>query len=386
MKSKKSVACALMVTLGLLFTQACSQPPQPTQDQDVAPTALPSVTDEPEPTVVAPPAERIQLDPCSVLTTEEVGQVLQGPVQIQPSIGTGGCVYVLQSEDPGLTVQLAFSAAQGLEAKALTMLSLGMLSGFSGDPEIQAKFEEVNDQLADLSLAQVVGRTAELYRGTGVNLTIADGPGEQAAWLVVENEFYSQGTLIMVRGEEYVSLTQIGGDMEGAFERLGDLGAKVFERLPVSFYLLDEDGDGSFTFGLSEVEEPAATSVPTATLPPTSDCVPELLSPVETAMMDNGCLNKTDPIAWEFEWSGCPAAQSYGLYVIGASATVPVMDITTTGTSFRYESSGYIADKNRLQWRWKVRAMLDGTWGEWSPEATFDVEPVGTDCGTGGGG
>jgi hypothetical protein len=386
MKSTKPVGLAVMVILGLLLTQACSSPPQPTQNQDVPLTALPAATDAPEATVVEQPAERIQLDPCSMLTAEEVGQVLTGPVEIQPSIGTGGCVYVLQSEDPGLTVQLALSAAQGLEAKALTMLSLGMLAGFSGDPEIQAKFEQVNDQLAELSLAEVVARTAELFRGTGVNLTMADGPGEHATWLVVENEFYSQGTLIMVRGDEYVSLTQIGGDVEGAFERLGDLGATVFDRLPVSFYLLDEDGDGSFTFGLSEDEEPAAARVPTATLPPTSDCVPELLSPGETEMMDNGCLSKTDPIVWDFQWSGCPAAQSYGLFVIGANATVPVMDITTTGTSFRYESSGYIADQNRLQWRWKVRAMQDDGWGEWTPEGMFDVEPVGTDCGTGAGG
>ncbi len=382
MKPNKILPFALMVILTLALTLACNALSELTAGEEVPPPA----TEAPEPTAIEQPVERVQLDPCILLTEDEVGAVLGGPVQIQPSMGTGGCVYLLQSEDPSVMVSLVLSAAQGNEAKAFTVLSLGMLAGFSGDPEIQAGFEEVNSQIPDLTLLETVSRMAELLRGTGVKLIEADGPGELATWMVYEDEYYSQGTLILVRGEEYVSLTQIGGDMAVAFEQLGNLGGTVFDRLPESFYMLDEDGDGSFTFSLSEEDEPTPTIAPEPTLPPTVGCVPEMVSPLEGATLDNGCTNKTEPIVWEFEWSACPGAQSYDLFVMGAKATIPFIDIRVSNTSYLSQRTGYIADQNRLEWGWKVRAMQNDVWGEWTPVRTFDAEPLDTDCTAGGGG
>jgi hypothetical protein len=155
--------------------------------------------------------------------------------------------------------------------------------------------------------------------------------------------------------------------------------------LPESFYIMDEDGDGSFTFSLGE-EEPQAsdtpepTAIPEPTQPPTQGCVPELVSPPEGEIMDNGCLNKTEPRVWDFEWSVCPGATSYHIYVIGANAIYPIVDVETPYTTYRSEGTGYIADLNRLGWQWKVRAMQNGVWGEWSPVRTFDAEPVDSDC------
>ncbi|MCJ7825564.1 MAG: DUF3558 domain-containing protein [Anaerolineales bacterium] len=386
MKPKKTLPLVLMVVMTLVLTLACNALSGLTAGEDVPPTEPPAATEALEPTVVEQQAERVQLDPCTLITEEEVGAVLGGPVQIQPSMGTGGCVYLLQSDDPSVMVQLALSAAQGNEAKAFTVLSLGLLAGFSGDPEIQAGFEEVNSQLPDLTLLETVSRMTELFRGTGVSLTEADGPGEHATWLVYESEYYSQGTLIMVSGDEYVSLTQIGGDMAAAFEQLGNLGRTVFDRLPESFYMLDEDGDGSFSFSLGEEEEPAPTVAPEPTVPPMQGCVPEMVSPLEEASLDNGCQSESESIVWEFEWSECPGAQSYNLFVIGSIATKPVIDDLTPNTKYLNQSSGYIAGQNLLLWRWKVRAMQNDVWGEWTPERTFDVEPLDTDCTTGGGG
>jgi len=34
----------------------------------------------------------------------------------------------------------------------------------------------------------------------------------------------------------------------------------------------------------------------------------------------------------------------------------------------------------RFGWIWKVRAKINGSWADWSPERTFDVEPLNTDC------
>jgi len=380
MKHNKNLPIVLMLILTLAVTLGCNAQSQLTAGEDVPPTEPPPATEAPEPTVLEEPAERVQLDPCSLLTEDEVSVFLGGPVQIQPSMGTGGCVYLLQSDDPSVMVQLALSAAQGNEAKAFTVLSLGFLAGFSGDPEMQAGFEELNSQIPDLTLSETVSRMADLFRGTGVDLIEANGPGEHATWLVYEDDFFSQGTLILVRGEEYVSLTQMGGDMTAAFEGLGDLGGTVFDRLPESFYMLDEDGDGSFTFSLSEEDAPQPTITSEPTLPPTAGCVPEMVSPSEGTLMDNGCSDQSDTEDWEFEWSTCPGAQAYALFVMGATATIPVIDIQTSNTSFERQSVGYIADQNRLGWSWKVRAMQNDVWGEWTPEGTFDVEPLDTDC------
>ena len=49
-----------------------------------------------------------------------------------------------------------------------------------------------------------------------------------------------------------------------------------------------------------------------------------------------------------------------------------------TSSSFRFEhKGGYIADQNRLGWRWKVRALVNDIWSDWSEERTFDVAPAG---------
>lgn len=263
MKLHRTPILIAMLVLTLLTTIACGAIPILTGGQNETPIAEPTEAEELAATEA--PAERLQLDPCSLLTDEEVGEVLDGPVQMQPPQGIGGCVYMLQSDDPSTSTQFAISAAQGNEAKAFTMLSLGMLAGFSGDPNMAAEFEALNNELPDLSLVEVINRMAEMFAGTGVNVTQADGPGESALWLLYESEFYAQGTLLVVRGETYVSLTQIGGDLSAAPDQLASTAGMVFDRLPASFYILDEDGDGEFSFEYSsdgEAEEPTATVQP----------------------------------------------------------------------------------------------------------------------------
>ena len=42
-----------------------------------------------------------------------------------------------------------------------------------------------------------------------------------------------------------------------------------------------------------------------------------------------------------------------------------------TSSSYRYESKGYA--NPRPGWRWKVRALVNGIWTDWSEERTFEV-------------
>jgi hypothetical protein len=108
--------------------------------------------------------------------------------------------------------------------------------------------------------------------------------------------------------------------------------------------------------------------------------VPILIAPLDGAVLDNGCTDRSDPMEWSFGWSEVPRAQRYHLYVIGPTASIPAVDRELTEPSYAQRSIAYVVDRHRLGWRWRVRALVDGSWGEFSPEGTFDVEPLDTDC------
>lgn len=108
--------------------------------------------------------------------------------------------------------------------------------------------------------------------------------------------------------------------------------------------------------------------------------MPELSLPAVGAILDNGRTDFLNPIVWDFDWQDCAGAGAYQLYVIGAHATLPIIDITVTSSNYAFiETSGYIIDENRLGWTWRVRASINGHWGAWSQGRLFDVEPVNTD-------
>lgn len=105
-----------------------------------------------------------------------------------------------------------------------------------------------------------------------------------------------------------------------------------------------------------------------------------LVSPSQGATVDNGRTDIYDGIEWNFDWSDCPGATRYHLYVTGPGAAYPIIDQDMIpGSSYHHVSRGYIMDKNRLGWMWKVRANVDGRWSEWSKIRTFDAEPVNSD-------
>jgi hypothetical protein len=116
---------------------------------------------------------------------------------------------------------------------------------------------------------------------------------------------------------------------------------------------------------------------------PAHASVPVLISPSNGAQVDNGCNpdREVDGIIWEFAWSVVPAATRYHLTVQRLGAALPVIDISTSVPSYRYESAGaYIIEANRFNWQWKVEAEANGQFVSYSPGATFNVEPLNADC------
>jgi hypothetical protein len=108
--------------------------------------------------------------------------------------------------------------------------------------------------------------------------------------------------------------------------------------------------------------------------------VPVLVSPAEGGVLDNGCSDHSEPMAWSFDWSDVPRAERYHVYAIGRTATYPAVDREVVTSSYSESTTAYVANQYRFGWRWKVRAFVDGSWREFSPERSFDVEPLNTDC------
>ena len=106
----------------------------------------------------------------------------------------------------------------------------------------------------------------------------------------------------------------------------------------------------------------------------------ELLSPLDSATMDNGCYNQTNAIEWFFDWADYPGAQGYNIYVIHFGSSIPVIDEVVPLSEYHFSSISYITNGNRTNWIWRVRAKVDNQWTNWSNEKVFNVEPLDTDC------
>jgi serine/threonine protein kinase/tetratricopeptide (TPR) repeat protein len=110
--------------------------------------------------------------------------------------------------------------------------------------------------------------------------------------------------------------------------------------------------------------------------PPVLTPGPTLVNPADGATLGNGTLDRSKLKVWQFDWSEMAGATRYHLYVTSTTAPLPsVNNSTLTSSSFRFESSGYVDVQLLRGWRWKVRALVNGVWSDWSEERTFDVAP-----------
>ncbi len=127
-----------------------------------------------------------------------------------------------------------------------------------------------------------------------------------------------------------------------------------------------------------------STERPFVVEPPNTDhapaCVPTLNLPGEGATLDNGRTDHTNNMVWTFDWSSCPGATRYHLYVRRTGAMIPTIDKDDVATSFYQNvTTSYVPSASLTGWTWKVRSEVDGVWGPWSPVRSFKVEPPNTD-------
>ncbi|MCB0670244.1 MAG: hypothetical protein KDC80_30665 [Saprospiraceae bacterium] len=109
--------------------------------------------------------------------------------------------------------------------------------------------------------------------------------------------------------------------------------------------------------------------------------VPELITPGEGEVLDNGCINESDGINWSFDWDDCSKARYYRIYVIQQNEADPIIDLETQNSAYTFGcDTCFIEDIGTNKWYWFVLAVTPDGETEWSITRTFSLEPVNHDC------
>ncbi len=166
--------------------------------------------------------------------------------------------------------------------------------------------------------------------------------------------------------------TETDTDMNGLY-RFTVRRHEVYSLTPVRPGYFFDPPTAMVTVVENDVQQDFTASVPS--------CIPLKVSPINNAIMSNGCTDRSKTITWNFDWEDCPGATQYHLQVYHPSLATPrIDDQTLTTSSYNYNCPGCFLSENLTGWRWKVRAMVNGQWGLWSNERIFDVEPSNKDC------
>ncbi len=77
-----------------------------------------------------------------------------------------------------------------------------------------------------------------------------------------------------------------------------------------------------------------------------------------------------------FGWEPVSRATLYHVVAQHAGATSPLVDATTESTTFtQFECGSFVTDANLENWSWKVAALVDGAWTDFSDPVPFDFAP-----------
>jgi hypothetical protein len=128
----------------------------------------------------------------------------------------------------------------------------------------------------------------------------------------------------------------------------------------------------------NSAELPSATEMaPTENSPPPDIPAPKLISPDNKAILDNGRTDRHGNTIWDFDWSDVLRTTQYQLWVSCGTGYSPIIDRTTTSSSYHYENKSSLVPQENYSW--KVRTMINGIWSEWSEIRTFELEPLDMD-------
>ncbi|MBN1266300.1 MAG: hypothetical protein JXA25_12460 [Anaerolineales bacterium] len=208
-------------------------------------------TDQPvstgETAAVEPTEEEVvvELDLCTLLTDEQVSSVLGSPVESSGAMGVANCTYTTTGD---VMASLSVSAAQGEEAKALTVLGLQLMTMFGAPEEIMEDMTVLMESLPTLTVWEVVQGTFEILEEIGYQIEPAEDLGSTALW----GSSPDVTTLVIVEDDTYLSLNLTGMEEEQGRQMMAELALSALDSLPARFtvpmsgqFSLDSsDGEG----------------------------------------------------------------------------------------------------------------------------------------------
>jgi streptogramin lyase len=205
------------------------------------------------------PQEIVILDLCTLLTEDEVAQVLGLEVTSSDEMGVANCTYT--SSDPSLPYNVSVSSAQGIEAKELNLVGIQLLLAFAPDPGALESISQLVENAEALSVLEVVQGVIEFQDEIGAEVTPVDALGENTQW--IWNPMGNYGTLMLVEGDTYLSFNMLGMEEANGREVAIALAPLAKERLPAAF-TVSTTGEfgGGFTFEYSSESEPSEITVP----------------------------------------------------------------------------------------------------------------------------
>lgn len=109
---------------------------------------------------------------------------------------------------------------------------------------------------------------------------------------------------------------------------------------------------------------------------------PTPLYPHYGAEVDNACRDFRETLTRRFEWTEVPGASRYHLHARRVGSRNPAIDLAHLREPFFYEEArgSYVAPHLLTGWEWRVRALVNGAWTDWSEPQPFHHEPLDTDC------
>ncbi len=211
-----------------LFTAAF--PPTPTAPSPPAAPSTPTPPPVASSTLPAATPTAVALDLCSLLTTEEVGDVLGTAVTSTSGLGLANCTY---TPSAGGTASVSVSAAQGDDARGLVLAGVQLAFIFGGPEELTAELQALTEAAPELPLWDLVERAYGLLAKVGLQVEPAPEAGEHALWIWAEQMGYA--TLLVVRDDTYLAFNVTGLQPETARAAALRWLPLAWERLPARF-------------------------------------------------------------------------------------------------------------------------------------------------------
>ncbi len=107
--------------------------------------------------------------------------------------------------------------------------------------------------------------------------------------------------------------------------------------------------------------------------PPTINNIPKLLKPAANTTLANGMQNNSISYTWYFDWANVPNAQQYEILISHPTNAGKSLRKTVTKSEYKLVQKHHKSSAELLGWSWKVRAIINGSYTNWSISQKFTV-------------